>query len=293
MCIYVFGQIQILFVFGQILALTQPSRPSRVWSLPFLPSVSPAHTCPVAQRSALLVVPMGFDLQLLFFMGSLLPWSPRSWLPSHHSEVPSWIRSSLAILSTLSPLPLRHQLSQGLEARNAAKHPKCTEQPLTTKNYPALVWHWELLFKGFLVFSLYIFFLPFISIWDDVIHLWLFIVCCPAAPNSWWNTNSRWRKALPVMVTPAPLPSRLTRVAWKLPSSRSYTYKGSQQCIHLVIWLLFLFLFIYLINLFIYFLFLAVSGPCCRARASHCSGFSCCGAWSLGARASVVVACGL
>ena len=31
----------------------------------------------------------------------------------------------------------------------------------------------------------------------------------------------------------------------------------------------------------------------CGARASHCSGFSCCGAWALGARASVVVACGL
>ena len=28
-------------------------------------------------------------------------------------------------------------------------------------------------------------------------------------------------------------------------------------------------------------------------RASHCSGFSCCGAWALGARTSVVVACGL
>ena len=27
--------------------------------------------------------------------------------------------------------------------------------------------------------------------------------------------------------------------------------------------------------------------------ASHCSGFSCCGAWALGMRASVVVACGL
>lgn len=58
------------FVFGQILALTQPSR---VLPLPFLPSVYPARTCRIAQRSALLVVPMGFDLQLFFFMGSLLP----------------------------------------------------------------------------------------------------------------------------------------------------------------------------------------------------------------------------
>ena len=32
---------------------------------------------------------------------------------------------------------------------------------------------------------------------------------------------------------------------------------------------------------------------CCVALASHCSGFSCCGAWALGAQASGVVACGL
>ena len=32
---------------------------------------------------------------------------------------------------------------------------------------------------------------------------------------------------------------------------------------------------------------------CCCARASHCGGLSCCGAWALGAQASVVVACGL
>ena len=31
----------------------------------------------------------------------------------------------------------------------------------------------------------------------------------------------------------------------------------------------------------------------CGARASHCGGFSCCGAWALGTRASVVVARGL
>ena len=31
----------------------------------------------------------------------------------------------------------------------------------------------------------------------------------------------------------------------------------------------------------------------CGARASHCGGFSCCGAWALGTRASVVVVCGL
>ena len=64
------------------------------------------------------------------------------------------------------------------------------------------------------------------------------------------------------------------------------------------------------IDLFIYLfiLFLAALGlHCCAqafsscgewrllfgARASHCGGFSCCGAWTLGARASVVVARGL
>ena len=31
----------------------------------------------------------------------------------------------------------------------------------------------------------------------------------------------------------------------------------------------------------------------CGVRASHCCDFSCCGAWALGARASVVVARGL
>ena len=58
--------------------------------------------------------------------------------------------------------------------------------------------------------------------------------------------------------------------------------------------------FFFFINLFIY-LFMAVLGLCCcvrafsscGARASHCSGFSCCGAQALDARASVVVARGL
>ena len=39
--------------------------------------------------------------------------------------------------------------------------------------------------------------------------------------------------------------------------------------------------------------FLAALGLHCTARASHCGGFSCCRARALGARASVVVACGL
>ena len=62
--------------------------------------------------------------------------------------------------------------------------------------------------------------------------------------------------------------------------------------------------------IFIYLLFLAALGlrccmwaflwlwlvratPRCGSRASHSGGFSCCGAWALGARASVVVARGL
>ena len=49
-------------------------------------------------------------------------------------------------------------------------------------------------------------------------------------------------------------------------------------------------------------LFFAVLGLCCcvraflwlrRAGATHCGGFSCCGARALGVRASVVVASGL
>ena len=67
--------------------------------------------------------------------------------------------------------------------------------------------------------------------------------------------------------------------------------------------------FLKIIYLFIY-LFLAVLGLRCCARASsscgergllfpcgvqasHCGGFSCCGARALGVQASVVVACGL
>ena len=37
----------------------------------------------------------------------------------------------------------------------------------------------------------------------------------------------------------------------------------------------------------------AGSTLCCDVRASHCSGFSCCRAWALGAQASVVEAHGL
>ena len=66
------------------------------------------------------------------------------------------------------------------------------------------------------------------------------------------------------------------------------------------------FFFFLLINLFIFgsvgssllhagFLQLQRAGATlhCGAWASHCSGFSCCGAWALGAWASVAVACGL
>ena len=68
----------------------------------------------------------------------------------------------------------------------------------------------------------------------------------------------------------------------------------------------FIFLFIYFLNLFIFgcigslslhagFLQLCRAGAnlCSGARASHCGGFSCCRAWALSARASVVVEHGL
>ena len=42
-----------------------------------------------------------------------------------------------------------------------------------------------------------------------------------------------------------------------------------------------------------YVCILATLGLCCGVWASHCGGFSCCGAQALGARASVVVAHGL
>ena len=38
---------------------------------------------------------------------------------------------------------------------------------------------------------------------------------------------------------------------------------------------------------------MAALGPHCGARASHCGGFSCCGARAPGTEASVAVACGL
>ena len=69
------------------------------------------------------------------------------------------------------------------------------------------------------------------------------------------------------------------------------------------------FIYLFIFNLFIYFFFgcigslllragflwlrRAVATLHCGVRASHCGGFSCCGAWALGARASVVAARGL
>ena len=51
--------------------------------------------------------------------------------------------------------------------------------------------------------------------------------------------------------------------------------------------------FTFLKNYLFIYLFLAALGLHCGARASHCSGFSCCGARASDTRASVVVACGL
>ena len=76
-----------------------------------------------------------------------------------------------------------------------------------------------------------------------------------------------------------------------------------------VSWLGFYFLFIYFLFIYLYFIFGCVGSSSlragfvslrragatlrCRAQASRCGGFSCCGAQALGARASVVVARGL
>ena len=61
--------------------------------------------------------------------------------------------------------------------------------------------------------------------------------------------------------------------------------------------LFFLFLFGCVVSLLLClgFLWLRQAGATlrCSAQASHCGGFSCCGARALGTQASVVVACGL
>ena len=44
---------------------------------------------------------------------------------------------------------------------------------------------------------------------------------------------------------------------------------------------------------YLFFFFFGCIGLRCSARPSHRGGFSCCGARALGARASVVVVCGL
>ena len=76
---------------------------------------------------------------------------------------------------------------------------------------------------------------------------------------------------------------------------------------YLLVLVVFIYLFIYLkICLFYLFIFGCIGSsllrtgflqlwragapPRCGAQASHCSGLSCCGAWALGTRASVVVA---
>ena len=80
-------------------------------------------------------------------------------------------------------------------------------------------------------------------------------------------------------------------------------------------WSTLIFKFLNFYKFILFYLFLAALGLCCFARAFSscseqglpfvvvcgfliavaplCSGFSCCGAWALGARASVVVARGL
>ena len=136
---------------------SQPSRPSRVWPClfshlfptPFLP-----HNPEICSPAG----PHGFDLQLPFFAGSLLPWSLRDWLPSHQSDESTWIRSTLAILSTSLPLLLRQQFSPGMKARDAAKHPTVQRTGHHYKASPGPGAAPGPCSKGVLVFSLCVFF---------------------------------------------------------------------------------------------------------------------------------------
>ena len=61
----------------------------------------------------------------------------------------------------------------------------------------------------------------------------------------------------------------------------------------MVIYLVFISLFIYLFLAALGLRCLEWAFPSCGEQATHCGGFSCCGAWVLGAWASVVVARGL
>ena len=90
-----------------------------------------------------------------------------------------------------------------------------------------------------------------------------------------------------------------------VPALESIILLGALVC--LFVWFILLPLdFFFLINLFIYLFLSALGLHCCAqafsscgeqgllfvavAQASHCRGFSCCRAWALGKRASVVVA---
>ena len=89
---------------------------------------------------------------------------------------------------------------------------------------------------------------------------------------------------------------------------RNIVYDFTYNCIIIFVSFRIFFFFYCFLKFLIYFL--AVSGLCCcaqafsscskcgatlhhGARASHCGGFSCCRAWTLGAWASVVAARGL
>ena len=74
-------------------------------------------------------------------------------------------------------------------------------------------------------------------------------------------------------------------------STPCWAHHGSQDGADLW-YILFFFFNMNVLCLFIYLFLAALGLPCC-ARASHCSGFSCCGARALGVQASVAVARGL
>ena len=99
-------------------------------------------------------------------------------------------------------------------------------------------------------------------------------------------------------VGPGSFPGRGTNILHKLQCPPKKRKTLIYHC-----FALFFFKFIYLFIYCLRWVFVAACGPslvavsrgtlCCGALASHCSGFSCCGAWAVGTCASLVLARGL
>ena len=152
----------------------------------------------------------------------------------------------------------------------------------------------RLLLKAIIVFPL-----------DFPFGLYLFCVCLdhrgsafpttgPCPSDSTRNSSREWTPPSPLTppISPreGPGPDGTEKNLWWLMQK---VLEAHTSCA--------LFIFLnFLTNLFIYLFWAALGLRCCGQtfsscgeRASHCSGFSCCGVQALGARASVVVARGL